>query len=335
MLDIIHAPELACQVTMQPIDAFDLDAAIIFADILPPLGGPGPQRGLRGRRGPHRLQPGARRGRHQRPPRPGHPGGHRVHPRGHQAGPREQLDPRGIPLIGFSGAPFTLASYSVEGGSSKDFIITKRLMMGGPDLWQQLMEQAGRRWSGGYLRAQARGGSPGPAALRHLGGPPEPAPTTPEFALPYNRRVVRKPRKGGVPVIYFSTGTERHARARRPDRRRRHRRRLAHRSGGGLAAPRSRRRRPGQPRPGGLAGRLAGARRVAPRRSWTALPGGPGHIFNLGHGVLRETSVDSVRRLVDFVHEYRLKARLMSGRGNGRRAAGPSMWPWSAEASAG
>jgi hypothetical protein len=153
MLEIIKQPELACQVTMQPIEAFDLDAAIIFADILPPLEGLGLKVGFQAGEGPTVYNP--------------------VRSEADVlalAAPdieeatwftleairlaRRELEGRGLPLIGFSGAPFTLACYAVEGGSSKDFAVAKRLMMGRPDIWRQLMEKL-TVLVGGYLRAQA------------------------------------------------------------------------------------------------------------------------------------------------------------------------------------
>jgi uroporphyrinogen decarboxylase len=301
MLDLIKRPELACQVTMQPIDAFDLDAAIIFADILPPLGGLGLNVGFEAGEGPIVYNP--------------------VRDEADilaLATPdiqeatgftleairlvRRELESRGIPLIGFSGAPFTLACYSVEGGSSKDFIITKRLMMGRPDLWKQLMGKL-TALVGGYLRAQAEAGAQALQLFDTWAGLLSPADYI-EFALPYNQAVIREARKAGVPVIYFSTGTSGILE-------------LVAQSGADVIgvdwrvdlAEAWRRLGPGVAVQGNLDP-------VALLGDWPELKsravqvlesaaGRPGHIFNLGHGVLRETSVDTVRRLVDFVHEYR------------------------------
>src|SRR5450755_907792 len=128
ILELIKTPELACEVTMQPILAFDLDAAIIFADILPPLEGMGLHLEFVEGEGPlldnpiRSAQDVARL---------------RVLPPEESLGftldaiklARAALDARKLPLIGFSGAPFTLAVYAVEGGSSRNHLVVKGLMM--------------------------------------------------------------------------------------------------------------------------------------------------------------------------------------------------------------
>ncbi len=303
MLDLIHEPKLACQVTMQPIDAFDLDAAIIFADILPPLEGLGLKVGFEAGEGPivyNAVRDEAAIKSLKDPDI--------------QETTwftleaiklvRQQLDPRGIPLIGFSGAPFTLASYSVEGGSSKDFILTKRLMMGRPDLWKQLMDKL-TTLVGGYLKAQAEAGAQALQIFDTWAGLLGPADYA-RFALPYNRAIVQEAKTAGVPVIYFSTGTDGMLE-------------LAAQTGADVI---------------GVDWRIDLAeawRRIGPEfaiqgnldptcllADWPAVEertaavldsagGRPGHIFNLGHGVLRETSVEQVTRLVDFVHQYQVK----------------------------
>jgi uroporphyrinogen decarboxylase len=301
MLEVIKNPELSCQVTMQPIEAFALDAAIIFADILPPLEGLGLKVGFEAGEGPIvynavRDEADVRA----------------------LVGPpieestwftleairlaRRELESRGIPLIGFSGAPFTLACYAVEGGSSKDFTITKRLMMGRPDVWRQLMDKL-TTLVAGYLKAQAQAGAQALQLFDTWAGLLSPSDYV-EFALPYNRAVVKEAARTGVPVIYFSTGTSGMLE-------------LAVQSEADVI---------------GVDWRVdlsEAWRRIGPEiaiqgnldpvallAEWPELEkratavlrsagGRPGHIFNLGHGVLRDTPVDSVRRLVDFVHEYR------------------------------
>ncbi len=143
MLEIIRQPELSCQVTMQPIEAFDLDAAIIFADILPPLEGLGLKVGFEAGEGPIVYNPVRDEADVLALATPDIEEATWFTLEAIRLARRE-LEGRGIPLIGFSGAPFTLACYAVEGGSSKDFALTKRLMMGHPDIWRQLMEQAHR-----------------------------------------------------------------------------------------------------------------------------------------------------------------------------------------------
>jgi uroporphyrinogen decarboxylase len=302
MLDLIHQPELACRVTMQPIDAFDLDAAIIFADILPPLEGLGLRVGFEAGEGPIvynavRDEASIRA----------------LHDPDIQATTwftldaiklvRQQLDPRGIPLIGFSGAPFTLASYSVEGGSSKDFVTTKKLMMGRPDLWQLLMEKLSTL-VGGYLRAQAEAGAQALQIFDTWAGLLSPADYA-RFALPYNRAIVQEVKSSGVPVIYFSTGTDGMLE-------------LVAQTGADVIgvdwrvdlAEAWRRMGPGFAIQGNLdpVALLADPAAFEERAAAVldSAGGRPGHIFNLGHGVLKETSVENVARLVDFVHQYRV-----------------------------
>ena len=215
--------------------------------------------------------------------------------------PSSRALPAEVPLLGFAGAPFTLACYAVEGGSSKDFTITKRLMMGRPDLWRQLMDKL-TALVGGYLRAQARAGAQALQLFDTWAGLLSPEDYA-EFALPYNRAVIREASQAGVPVIYFSTGTNGLLE-------------LVARSEADVVGidwridlgEAWRRLGPGVAIQGNLDP-------VALLADWPELErraagvlesagGRPGHIFNLGHGVLRDTSPDNVRRLVDFVHQY-------------------------------
>src|SRR6185437_4084110 len=134
LLTMIKTPELACEVTLQPIEAFDLDAAIIFADILPPLEGMGLH--LRYAEGEGPVI--------DNPVRTAEDIARLQTPAPEEALPftleaikltRVQLDTRNIPLIGFSGAPFTLAAYAIEGGSSRNYAQVKELMMRDPAAW--------------------------------------------------------------------------------------------------------------------------------------------------------------------------------------------------------
>src|SRR6185503_5650500 len=155
LLEICHRPELACEVTLQPVEKIGVDAAIIFADILlpfEPLGlglsfaegeGPAIERPIRNRADVDALKP--------------------VNAEADLGYVLEaiRLAKRalnGVPLIGFAGAPFTLASYAIEGGSSRNFIETKRLMYGDPDTWHALMDRFATI-VGAYLAAQARAGA--------------------------------------------------------------------------------------------------------------------------------------------------------------------------------
>jgi uroporphyrinogen decarboxylase len=300
ILDIIHTPELACEVTLQPIQAFDLDAAIIFADILPPLAGMGLQLDFVKGEGPSIGNPVRTAADIDRL---------RVLPPEETLGftldairlARRELDGRGIPLIGFSGAPFTLASYAVEGGGSRNRIAVKSLMMNQPRLWDALMSKLSEV-AGHYLLAQARAGAHVLQLFDSWVGEISPH----EYAtsvLPYSRRALDIARQSGVPIIHFGTNTG----GMLP---------LIREAGGDVI---------------GVDWRIDLADAwdilgdsvavqgnldpVALFADWDALrdrarhildrvKGRPGHIFNLGHGILPETPVDNVRRLVDFVHEY-------------------------------
>ena len=137
MLEAIRTPELAAEITLQPINAFDLDAAIIFSDILPPLIGMGLDlefvKGVRPRlnnpiRSTYQIDVLAT------PPAAetmaGTLGAIRL--------VKPELEARGLPLIGFAGAPFTLASYAIEGGGSKSYVKTKTMMYAEPAAWKRL-----------------------------------------------------------------------------------------------------------------------------------------------------------------------------------------------------
>src|SRR5690348_12353795 len=155
-LEMVKTPELAAEVTLQPLRALDVDAAIIYADILPPLEGMGLQLSYEKGEGPVIHNP-------LRAPAD-------VQALG-QPDPREtvaytldairlvkrELGGR-IPLIGFSGAPFTLASYAIEGGSSREYRRTKRLMYAEPRAWHTLMEKLAQL-VGDYALAQLEAGA--------------------------------------------------------------------------------------------------------------------------------------------------------------------------------
>jgi uroporphyrinogen decarboxylase len=302
ILEMIKTPELACEVTLQPIRAFDLDAAIIFADILPPLAGMGLPLEFVAGEGPVIATPVRTAA---------DIASLRVTPPEETLGftleairlVRRELDGRGLPLIGFSGAPFTLASYAIEGGSSRNFVHVKSLMMGEPALWAQLMEKLSEV-VGHYLLAQARAGAQALQLFDSWVGALSPADYR-ASVLPYSRRAVEIARQAGVPIIHFGTDTGGMLS-------------LLAAAGGDVVGVDWRMpldvawRQLGK----GVAvqGNLDPVALFAP---WPQLRerarhvldaarsvGRPGHIFNLGHGILPETPVDNVRRLVDFVHEY-------------------------------
>jgi uroporphyrinogen decarboxylase len=298
ILDLIKQPVLACEVTMQPIEEFDLDAAIIFADILPLLAGMGLSLEFIRGEGPvihDPLRTAADVERLRTPP-PEETLGFTLEA---IRLARRELDPRGIPLIGFSGAPFTLACYAVEGGASRHHARVKRLMMGEPAVWDALMTKLSDA-AGRYLVAQVAAGAQAVQLFDSWCGELSPA----DYAacvLPYTKRVVEMVRGAGVPVILFGVGTAGLLE-------------LLRDTGADVIGVDWRielgeaRRRLGLEV--AVQGNLDPIALFAP---WDALrpraqsvldqaAGEPGHIFNLGHGVLPETPVDHVKRLVDFVH---------------------------------
>lgn len=300
ILDIIKTPELACEVTLQPIQAFNLDAAIIFADILPPLEGMGLQLDFVKGEGPAIYNPIRTADDVDRL---------RVPPPEESLGftleaiklARQALDSRGIPLIGFSGAPFTLASYAIEGGSSHHYLHVKGLLMSEPLVWQRLMTKLSEV-VGYYLLAQARAGAQALQLFDSWVGELSPDDYQ-TCVLPYSRRAIEIAREGGVPVIHFATGASGMLE-------------LIRDAGGDVIGVDWRidlatawKRLGTQV---AIQGNLDPAALFAP---WSALQeraqrvldqaaGRPGHIFNLGHGILPNTPIDNVRRLVDFVHDY-------------------------------
>jgi uroporphyrinogen decarboxylase len=302
ILELIKTPELACEVTMQPIQAFDLDAAIIFADILPPLEGMGLSLEFVKGEGPliHNplRTPADIDALRVRPPQ-------ETLPFTLQAIRlvRGELASRSIPLIGFSGAPFTLASYAIEGGGSKNHVRVKSLMMSEPAAWHQLMTKLSQV-VGEYLLAQAEAGAQALQLFDSWVGQLSPQDYR-EYVLPYSRRALEIAGAAGVPIIHFGTDTA----GMLP---------LIREAGGDvigvdwridLAA--------GWQQLGpevAVQGNLDPVALFAPwpelrRRAQAVLDSArsldwPGHIFNLGHGILPQTPVDNVRRLVDFVHEY-------------------------------
>jgi uroporphyrinogen decarboxylase len=303
ILDLIKSPELACEVTMQPINAFALDAAIIFADILPPLEGMGLELDFIKGEGPIIYNPVRTAADVEKL---------RVLPPEETLSftldaiklTRAELDSRHIPLIGFSGAPFTLAAYAIEGGSSRNYIHAKGMMMGDPAAWHLMMDKLSTV-VGEYLLAQAKAGAQTLQMFDSWVGALAPDEYR-QHVMPYSRKAIDIARAAGVPIIHFGTETNGMLE-------------LIRDAGGDVIGVDWRIdlaegwRRLGD----GVAvqGNLDPVALFAP---WEQLKtraqyvldqagGRPGHIFNLGHGILPETPVDNVRRLVDFIHEYSAK----------------------------
>ena len=298
ILDIIKTPELAVQVTLQPVNAFDLDAAIIFADILPPLEAMGLSLEFVRGEGPviHNPLRSAADVAALHVPDPRESLGFTMEA---IRLARRELDGR-IPLIGFSGAPFTLASYAIEGGATRNFVLTKNLMFNHPQPWQELMDKLSAL-VGDYLKAQAEAGAQVLQLFDSWAGALSPGDYR-RYVLPYSRRAIQTAQSSEVPLIHFSTETAGILE-------------LIKEAGGsvigvdwrvGLADAW---RRLGQDV--AIQGNLDPVALFAPLPDLErqvadilAQAGGrPGHIFNLGHGILPSTPVEHVAVLVDMVHE--------------------------------
>jgi uroporphyrinogen decarboxylase len=296
ILDLCHSPELAAEVTLQPVERLGVDAAIIFADILLPfeplrLGlhfetGEGPKidRPIRDAADVERL-----------------PAINVESELGYVCEAirlaRRAL-PEDVPLIGFAGAPFTLASYAIEGGASRTFTKTKAFMYQAPDAWHLLLTKLADL-VGDYLAAQARAGAQALQLFDSWVGCLSPDDYR-TYAAPHSRRALERAAAGDAPLIHFGTGTatflEDFAQA-----------------GGDVIGVDWRipldaawtrigqRAIQGNLEPVALLAPAA-ARDRQVRDILKRAAGRPGHIFNLGHGVLPETEVDAVRAVVDLVH---------------------------------
>jgi uroporphyrinogen decarboxylase len=295
LIDICKNPELALAVTLQPL-ALGVDAAILFADILLPLDPMGASFEFAKGEGPVIHQPIATRAQID---------ALRVidpdESLGYVMSAIKLLKPElDVPLIGFAGGPFTLASYLIEGGKSPNFAKTKKLMFGAPDAWRVLMEKLSevvRR----YLRAQVTAGADAVQLFDSWVGDLAPRDYV-EYVQPHARLILQDVETTGVPVIHFGTGTATMLREMRD-------------AGGTVlgvdwCTPLDwawervgfDRAVQGNMDPCALLTTADLAVKHA-QRVLDAAAGRRGHVFNLGHGILPETPVDHVRAVVDHVHE--------------------------------
>jgi len=296
LLDICRQPDLATEVTLQPIRRLEVDAAILFSDLLLPLEpmglpfdfikGEGPQieRPINDAADIDRLKVFD----------PRESLAHVL-----QAIRQIQQELAGrVPLIGFAGAPFTLASYAIEGGHSNNFAKTKALMYGHPDAWHRLCEKFSTIVAD-YLNAQIDAGVDVVQVFDSWVGTLNSADYR-EFALPHTQRIFAAV-NGRVPTIHFGTGTSTIL----PDLRE---------AGGDVIGVDWR-----IPLDEGWA-RIGADRAVQGNLDPTLLlgpvdrmleqtdqvlaraAGRPGHIFNLGHGILPSTPVEHVQMLAQYVH---------------------------------
>jgi uroporphyrinogen decarboxylase len=296
-LELCRTPAAAAEVTLQPVRRFALDAAILFADILllvEPL-----DVGLEFARGegpvihrPVRSQADVAR----------------LKPIDVESGVgsvfetvrlvRRELAPS-VALIGFAGAPFTVASYLVEGGASRDFLWTKRLMYTAPAAWHRLMEVLAEA-TATYLNGQIDAGAQAVQLFDSWVGALAPDDYR-AYVLPHTRAVIQALR-AGTPVIHFGTGTA----TLLP---------LMREAGGdvigldwrvdlddGWAAVGHDVGVQGNLDPAALLAKPAVFRERV-RAILARASGRPGHVFNLGHGVHQATPVEHVQALVEMVHE--------------------------------
>jgi uroporphyrinogen decarboxylase len=300
MLEVIRTPELAAQVTLLPIDAFGLDAAIIFSDILPPLLGMGLDLDFVKGEGPEIGNPISST---RDVDLLGTPPAVETMQGTLEAIRlvRAELESRGVPVIGFAGAPFTLASYAIEGGTSRDFTKTKAFMLSEPAAWKRLLGKL-VTVQADYLLAQAEAGAQALQVFDSWAGRALGREDYLRYVAPHNRDLYAKVAAAGVPVINFSLGVSAYLEE-------------AAACGGdvvgldwGLPLDEAWA-RVGFDRP--VQGNLDPASLLAPWRELAfriddvleRAGGRPGHIFNLGHGLTPATPVESVRRLVEHVRE--------------------------------
>jgi uroporphyrinogen decarboxylase len=300
LLEIVQQPELAAEVTLQPVRAFNVDAAILFADILLPLQPMGVDFEFAKGEGPvihHPIRAQADVDA-LRPLRPNETLGHVM-----DAIRLLRNELGDTPLIGFSGAPFTVASYMIEGGASRDYKITKLMMYSAPEIWHAFMEKLSTALAE-YLTAQIRAGAQAVQLFDSWVGALGPLDYE-TFVLPYSKKVLEAAQATGVPVIHFGTGTA----TLLP---------LMRQAGGDVIGLDWR--VPLDQGWGVVGHDRAVQGNLDPVALFAPLPelkkrihdvlyragGRPGHIFNVGHGILQHTPEENVKAAVEMIHELPL-----------------------------
>jgi uroporphyrinogen decarboxylase len=298
LFEVCRQPELCAEVTLQPVRAHGVDAAVMFADIMLPVLGMGVDVELVENVGPVVAEPVRSPADVER----------LQVPEPEESVPfvleavrlvREALRPDQA-VIGFAGGPFTVAGYLIEGKPSRDFKLTKKFMYSQPEAWHALMEKLSATFAA-YVAGCAGAGADVIQLFDSWAGALSVADYR-EFAAPYSARVLEAV---DVPTIHFATG-DAHLLEERAE------------AGGDVIGVDWRVpldvawERIGHDR--GIQGNLDGAvllgpweRVAAGAEDVLARAGGrPGHIFNLGHGVVPETDPADLRRLVELVHERTL-----------------------------
>jgi uroporphyrinogen decarboxylase len=300
LLTLCLTPELAVEITLQPVRALGVDAAILFSDLLLPLKPLGLPFDFHAREGPVVERPIRSRADIEAL--------RRFDPRTELnmvldaiRSLRRELDGK-VPLIGFAGAPFTLASYAIEGGHPSSFARTKGLMYGDSEAWHRLAALLADV-AADYLRAQVEAGVQALQVFDSWVGALDEADYR-EFVLPHVGALFARLEGVGVPLIHFGTGTG-------------HLLAIQREAGGDVIGIDWR-------TPLDAAWRLLGNEvavqgnldptlLLAPRERLLArvddvldrAAGRRGHVFNLGHGILPETPVENVKAVVEHVHAHR------------------------------
>lgn len=303
-LELCKSPDLAAEVTIQPVDILGVDAAILFSDILVPLEKMGTTLEFHENRGPIFPNPIRSRADVDRLRVPD---------------PHEELNyvletirilrrelAQKVPLIGFSGAPFTLATYLIEGGSSKNFFMTKKMMFSDPSLYGALLDKI-TECTFHYLKAQVDAGAQALQIFDSWAGVLAPCDFG-EHALPYVKRIISRLKESGVdvPIIYFANnGATLLGQAKE--------------SGADMLGLDWRVNIDDAVRiigPGiSVQGNLDPCALLLPKDKLekriaailAQAKGAHGHVFNLGHGILPETPPEQAIFMVDAVHRLSRK----------------------------
>jgi uroporphyrinogen decarboxylase len=296
MLESCMDPDLVTEITLQPVRRYGVDAAIFFSDIVLPLKAVGVDLDIKPGVGPVVATPVRTLADVEAIPDlvPEHV------PFITQAIGQLVAELGQTPLIGFAGAPFTVASYLVEGGPSREHALTKAMMFGAPDVWDALMRKIASI-AAAYLEVQVAAGASAVQLFDSWAGALTPADYA-AYVQPHSARVLERAGALGVPRIHFGVGT-----ANLLD--------LMGAAGADVVGVDWR-------TPLASAIGLVGDRAVqgnldptlvfAPTEVMTrrageiieAGRGARGHVFNLGHGVLPSTDPDQLARLTDYVQSY-------------------------------
>ena len=300
IVEICKTPKLAAQVTIEAAEILGVDAAIIFADLLLPLevmgipfhfqAGEGPviEKPVRTAADVHALRVDLSAD---------------LNYVAESVRLVVQHFGSKLPVVGFCGAPFTLASYMIEGGGSRNYVETKKLMYRTPDAWDEMMAKL-ISVLGDYVIEQARGGADVVQIFDSWVGCLSPADYR-RFVLPRTTELVQRVKHAGVPVIYFGTDTATLLPAMKETG--------ADVIGVDWRIPLDAAWK--NIGAGAVQGNLDPVVLFANKKEIHAQAEGvlqraggrPGHIFNLGHGILPDTPVGHVKDLCDFVHHYSAK----------------------------